>query len=89
MINMEDKKDQSVIDQSVIGFKEKLHYEKDGESIKFSINDILFTVYKKGMKYHLDVEYNGKKRAVGNYRMMEWAMVEAPYFWVMKNIGGY
>ncbi len=74
-------------DNSIIKFKSFLTYKTKDGLLVGSIGNITFTISVKGMRYHLTVTRDGKTRVIGNYRLLEWAKYEAPYFWWLKNIG--
>ena len=54
-----------------------------------TLNGITFAITSRGIRHHLDVIRDGKKKAIGNYNLLEWAKYEAPYFWWIKNIGEF
>jgi hypothetical protein len=74
-------------DNSIVRFKTFLKYKTQNGILVGSIGNITFTITVGGMRYHLTVTRNGKTRVIGNYRILDWAKYEAPYFWWMKNIG--
>ena len=79
-------------DNSIIAFKEMLHYMpytsngEMGQIAKLGQN-VYFFVASRGQRYHTDVIINGQRKALGNYNLKSWAMYEAPYFWYEKNRG--
>ena len=77
----------TIKDNSVIRFKELLQYNNTENGMEATLKGITFSITLRGTRAHLDVIQNGKRKAIGNYNLLEWAKYEAPYFWWIKNIG--
>ena len=74
-------------DNSIMRFKGFLHYEKTENGMEATLNGITFAITSRGIRHHLDVIRDGKRKAIGNYNLLEWAEYEAPYFWWIKYVG--
>jgi len=67
---------------AIIDYKKEIRTKWLNNTLKFKGYE--FRIVERPNAYHLDVMRNGKWRAVGNYRMREWAMYYAPIFYLQK-----
>ncbi len=65
---------------AIIEYKKEIEW-KDNE---LEFHGFKFRMVSRPNRYHLDILKDGKWRAVGNYRMREWAMYYAPILHLQK-----
>lgn len=63
-------------------YKEEIKTKWTGNTLEFY--GYKFRIIERPNAYHIDVMRNGKWRAVGNYRLREWAMYYAPIHYLRK-----